>query len=180
MSCVAVNANENRRITHMVVLHLRRKFKGVGGYDSIIALGRSNERCWVGRTGGCVVYWRVAEQVLEHLFAFIGCAIVIRPAGACCKRVIAKHIEYAHSWERYLEKIRTLSGNGANQETAVRSAANGKALLTGVTRLDQKLGSRDEIVKYILFFPFYTCDVPGFSVLSTPSNVGYGIHAPHL
>src|SRR4029077_15084778 len=72
---------------------------------------------------------------------------------------------------RSSKKLRTLSENGADQQSTVGSSPNGNLSGARILRIDQCLCGRNEIVEHILFLFFRPSLMPFTTVLSSTPKI---------
>ena len=107
-------------------------------------------------------------------------AVLHGPAPSDGELVVAQHVHHADSREADGIEVRTLHLAGADQQAAVRTAADGQLVRRGVFFGHEILGRRDEVVEDVLLVFEHAGLVPRLAVLRTAAQVGLAIDAALL
>ena len=84
----------------------------------------------------------------------------------------AQHVHDAHLRDPDAKELRALIHHGADEQPAVRSALDRQLRRRRVLLRDQPLGSRDEVVEYVLLACLHALLMPRFSILAAAAQVG--------
>ena len=94
--------------------------------------------------------------------------------------MVAQHVHHADGREADGVEVRTLHLAGADQQTAVRTAADRQLVRRGVFLGDEVFGRRDEVVEDVLLVFQHAGLVPRLAVLRTAAQVGFAVDAALL
>src|SRR5262245_53131332 len=118
-------------------------------YDAIVVISGRCERGWIASTGLHVLHGRVLIE--EWKLLRIGRRSVFgRPGTAACKSIVTEHVHDADGRQRNGKQIRPLLLDGTDEQSTVRSTADGELRRRCVLFLDQMLGNGNEVVEHVL------------------------------
>jgi hypothetical protein len=170
------NSNEDWGRAGVGVLKGGGEFKAVGWNDAVVAVGGGDEGSGVSGAGLEIMEWGVSEQ-MGKILAIFRRAILGCPGPTNGEFVEAEHVHDTAGRECGGEEAGALSHAGADQETAVATAADGEGGVTGVVVEYEPFSGGDEIVEGVLFIVFHSGLVPGLAIFAAAAGVGDGVNA---
>ena len=153
------------------------KLEGVGRHHAIVVIGGGDQGRGVTGTGLEIVQGRIPQQGAKHILAVRGRAVIVGPARAGGKGVVAQHVHHPDRRQRDLKQIGALSHHRANQQAAVGAAAQRQFLLAGVALVKKILGRGHEVVENVLLSLPGAGEMPGLAILATAANIGHGVNS---
>ena len=127
-----------------------------------------------------VMHRRVMIEVIEHLFAILGSAIIIGPACARCEFIVAQHIQHTYCRKAYFEQIGALRHTSSYQQATIGASGYGEVLFRCVFFFDQVFGCGNKVIEYILLLHLDACIVPGIAILAAATQVGHSVYPSML
>ena len=169
MTCIGLDTDQHGSLTRLRVLHLCRKLERVRRNNTVVVVARSNQSCGILHAVLDVVQGRILIDILE-LILIVARAVLNSPTPTDRKLVVAQHIEYTHCGQADSIEIRALHLASTHQQTTIRATCDSQLLRRGVTLSDQILGSRDEVIEYVLLVFEHTCFVPLLAILTATTQ----------
>lgn len=174
MSCHRVDADEYRQLAFVGLLQTRNELVAVCRHDTVIVVGSRYHRGGVFGPILQVVQRRVTIEVGE-VRRRVTAAIFNRPSMADGEFVVTQHVHDTDAGIGDLEKIRTLTHHGTDEQSAIGAAHDAELLVARVLVGNQVFSCADEVVKHVLLFQQHPALVPRFTILTAPTQVGNGI-----